>query len=484
MSLLNIGLFLALGLAVTLLAKFSPKTGWRNPVLLISSILAVYWLQPALPIRGLDFWLPTLVLGLSILGWLLTRSAAQADRRGDWITLALVTATVLALALTRHISVTGILTPSRPPQTWQVLLFLAYLFALVFLSLKIKGNSPKPPAFILSACILLILVIFIYLKSPVLGGMVSSVLRALNRQDVLAASSLDIRWLGFSYIAFRLIHTLRDNLTRRMPAVSLQEYLIYLVFFPAFSAGPIDRVERFVKDLRTPYAPTAAGVLDSGKRLLTGMFKKFAVADSLALIALNSVNAGQVQSSGWMWVLLYAYAFQILLDFSGYTDIAIGLAGLLGIRLPENFKAPYTRPNLTLFWNNWHMTLTQWFRVYFFNPLTRWLRSGGRHLPVWLVIFSTQLATMLLIGLWHGITWNFVLWGAWHGVGLFAHNRWSEWTRQVWTRLETRPLLHRGLTLISVLLTFHYVALGWVWFALPSVSSSWNVFQILFGGGA
>ena len=482
MSLLNIAVFLALGLAVTLLAKFSPKTGWRNPVLLVSSILAIYWLQPALPIRTLDFWLPTLVLGLSILGWLLTRSAAQTDRRGDWITLALVTATVLALALTRHLSVTGFLTPSRPPQTWQVLIVLAVLAVLVGVVLKFSGNTLHVPVFLISAFVLLILVFFLILKTPFLVELASSFLRGLNRQDVFAASSLDIRWLGFSYIAFRLIHTLRDSLTHRMPAVNLQEYLIYLVFFPAFTAGPIDRIERFIKDLRTPYQPTAASVLDSSKRLLVGLFKKFALADSLALIALNGVNSGQVNSAGWMWLLLYAYTFQIFLDFSGYTDIAIGLSGFLGIHLPENFNHPYLRPNLTLFWNNWHMTLTQWFRAYFFNPLTRWLRSGGRFLPVWLVILSTQLSTMVLIGLWHGITWNYVLWGAWHGIGLFVHNRWSESTKPLWVRLDSRPILHRGLTIVSVLLTFHYVALGWVWFALPSLPSSWRVLTILFGG--
>jgi len=96
-----------------------------------------------------------------------------------------------------------------------------------------------------------------------------------------------------------------------------------------------------------------------------GLFKKFALADSLALIALNAVNAGQVKSSGWMWLILYAYAFQIYFDFSGYTDIAIGMGRWLGIRLPENFAHPYLKPNLTLFWNSWHITLAQWFRAYF-----------------------------------------------------------------------------------------------------------------------
>ena len=122
---------------------------------------------------------------------------------------------------------------------------------------------------------------------------------------------------------------------------------------------------------------------------------------------------------------MYAYAFRIFLDFSGYTDIAIALGRLLGVRLPENFAAPYLKPNIALFWNSWHMSLTQWFRAYVFNPLARRLRSATAQIPDWLACLVTQLVTMLLIGLWHGITWSFALWGLWHGIGLFVHNRWS-----------------------------------------------------------
>jgi len=303
-------------------------------------------------------------------------------------------------------------------------------------------------------------------------------LRALNQQSVKLATPLDLRWLGFSYIAFRILHTIRDRQSGRLPAVSLQEYVTYVIFFPALTAGPIDRIERFLGDLRNPAALTADDLGSAGKRLLLGMFKKFAVADGLALIALNATNALQVRTAGWGWILLYAYAFQILFDFSGYTDIAIGLGRLLGFKLPENFNSPYLKPNLTQFWNNWHMTLTQWFRAYFFNPLTRALRSGKKHLSIPVIILITQLATMVLIGLWHGITWNFVLWGAWHGVGLFLHNRWSDWTKVRFAALAVG--LQRALNAGGTLLTFQYVALGWVFFALPNPSVSFHFLKVLF----
>jgi D-alanyl-lipoteichoic acid acyltransferase DltB (MBOAT superfamily) len=392
----------------------------------------------------------------------------------------------------------------------QVALVLLVLAGLGLLLTRLK----KMPAALLTGLVVLLIVLLVALKLPALAQLANGWLRALVGQSAELATANDLRWLGFSYVAFRLVHTLRDRQSGRLPLVSLQEYVIYVIFFPAFVAGPIDRLERFIKDLRFPgakapgYEKGAAGYekgapgyekgapgykkrggglaaqdyAEAGKRLLVGLFKKFVVADTLALVALNAANAGQARSAGWLWLLLYAYAFQIFFDFSGYTDIAIGLGRLMGIVLPENFNAPYLKPNLTQFWNNWHMTLTQWFRAYYFNPLTRWLRSGERRLVPVAIIFITQLSTFVLIGLWHGMTLNFVVWGAWHGLGLFLQNRYSEWVRPRLPDLAARPYLKQGLTVAGVLLTFHYVTLGWVWFALPSLDTSWQVLQGLLIG--
>jgi len=121
------------------------------------------------------------------------------------------------------------------------------------------------------------------------------------------------------------------------------------------------------------------------------------------------------------------------------------------------------------------MTLAQWFRAYYFNPLTRALRS--RNWPVAPIIFITQLTTMVLIGLWHGVTWNFALWGAWHGLGLFGHNRWADFTKGKMTWLDARPRLRAVAAGLSAILTFHFVALGWVWFALPNTGLALTVFR-------
>lgn len=480
MSLVSILLLISLSFCVFVLCLSAKTRQLRNPILLILSIGVIFWLQPALAIRGLDFWLPVATLTITASGWVITSKPEERSLRANLITAALILGTVLLIALTRYLGVTGILTPSRPPQSGVVFIALVAASAFVFFIALIQKSGKRA---LLSIGIVFILILFVLLKLPALTVWISSLLRDWGGQSRELASALDLRWLGFSYIAFRLIHTMRERQSGRLPVMALDEFFIYILFFPAVSAGPIDRSERFIKDLRQPFSPGAEALGAAGKRLVLGLFKKFVLADVLAIIALNSTNANQLQSTSWTWLIVYAYALQIFFDFSGYTDIAIGMGHLMGIRLPENFNAPYLKPNLTQFWNNWHMTLTQWFRAYIFNPVTRKLRSGEHPAPVWLVILCTQLMTMVLIGLWHGITLNFVLWGLWHGLGLFIQNRWSDWTKPLSARIQEHPWLNRTVTVITTLLTFQFVALGWVWFALPSTSLSIQVFTRLFGMG-
>lgn len=448
----------------------------RTYSLLALSVGVMFWLQPPLPIRNLDFYLPLATLTLTVLGWILTAAPGSLVWRGMLPALGVMSGMVLFMAATRLAGLDAFILPSRPPRLDATLIALGLAGLLLVVVHRLAGGRFSLPAAIAAVIILLMVI-----KSPALSEQASQALRLLNGQPVGSASGLDIRWLGFSYVAFRLIHTLRDRQMGRLPDVSLAEYGTYVLFFPAFTAGPIDRLERFIKDLRQPPALSSADWLDAGQRLSLGLFKKFVIADTLALFALNDRLAGEVTSAGWMWVVVYAYALQIYFDFSGYTDLAIGAARLVGIRLPENFAGPYLKPNLTQFWNAWHMTLTQWFRSYFFNPLTRALRSSNRPLPVWAIILLSQTATMLLIGLWHGITWNFVLWGMWHGLGLFVHNRWSDFSRARVAAWTVGPVRQSLLAVSGAVLNFQFVALGWVFFALSSPGASWQVLQTLMG---
>ena len=380
------------------------------------------------------------------------------------------------IVLSRYFVPDPILTATTPPQFFS---YLAFVLALAIVVAMIAGISKRAP-WVMTGTILVLILILIVLKWPALSLQASIFFRALANRPVENAAFSDVRWLGFSYIAFRLIHVLRDRQMGRLPEFSLPEFATYVVFFPTLAAGPIDRAERFSQDLRKEFSLTQEETLHGGQRIVLGLFKKFVIADTLALIALNDALAVQVRTTGWMWIVVYAYAFQIYFDFSGYTDIAIGIARLAGIRLPENFAAPYTKPNLTQFWNNWHMTLTQWFRSYFFNPFNRWIRAY-KSIPAWVMILAGQVATMLLIGLWHGITLNFILWGLWHGFGLFFHNRWSDFVRTRFPGLGQNPRLQPALQISGILLTFHFVALGWVFFALSEPSLSWQVLLALSG---
>ena len=505
--------------------------GW---VILVASTLALYWLQSSSPIRSLDFWLPTASLALTTLVWVVIYTPDRAAWRTAVPTIAVIIGVVALIASTRYFDPLCCITATRPPDIFTVtvgILIVAVISAGA--AILFRGRARR-----LNWIVLGLIVLFVVLKLDIATQAFSAILRGLNGQDTAQAAVSDVRWLGFSYIAFRLIAALRDRVTARPAApgkpvptgLSLREFISYVIFFPALTAGPIDRADRWIKDYRnfvqthqpapatTPRPFGMDDVVAGAGRILLGVFKKFVIADMLAIIALNSINAAQVTAPGvhgsasfwglgdgglnqaiWTWVLVYAYAWRILFDFSGYTDIAIGLGRMFGIKLPENFDRPYFKPNLTLFWNSWHMSLSQWFRAYYFNPITRALRSAKEtpFLPeqgffrqsTFIILFG-QVTTMLLIGLWHGITWNFIAWSVWHAVGLFAHNRWTDYQRRrnasddlESTEQNELPLRRRLATTLSVLATFHFVALGWIWFALPSVSLSIQVFGRLVGIG-
>ena len=471
MTLTHIFVFTAIGLgSAWLLPK---QRGW---VMFGVSIVALFWLQPGTPIRNLGFWLPMASLGGTAIVWAITqgpttRLGSRDDRRPTTIAALIIVVLVLLMGLLRYIALPFPFLAAQPPMLPVVLMGLGVVFALVLAAAQWPASTRVWWAFVFG-----LIALFIVLKAEPLAQGVSAILRTLNQQNPAEANARDLSWLGFSYSAFRLIHVLREKQNNKLPALSLREFITYVLFFPALTAGPIDRSERFVKDLRAPFALDEATLIEATRRIVIGIFKKFALADTLALLALNEVNAAQLRPGMWAWVVVFAYALRIYLDFSGYTDIALGLARWFGIKLPENFNRPYLKPNLTQFWNSWHISLSQWFRAYWFNPLTRSLRQSAVGNRQWAVIFLSQSSTMLLIALWHGITLNFVAWGVWHALGLFVHNRWADFAKtKGWTQQR------RFTNGLGNAATFVFVTLGWVWFALPSIRLSLSVFMRLIG---
>lgn len=453
---------------------FWPKS--KHWLLFILSLIAVYWFQTPSSIRTLGFWLPTILLFFSVFSWIIFTRHEKINKPDNVIALFIILLFPFIFYLFKQFGFSFASQISNMPNISYFVLITGVLALFLFWLYKNPGKFS-----VITALMVFTLILFlVILKNQTLSKHLSSFLRQFTGQSTSLASSFDIAWVGFSYFTFRLIHALVERERLNRIDISLRDFVTYLIFFPAFTAGPIDRLDRFASELNKPEENSLNDdFVNGGMRIIKGLFQKFILADSLALISLNSYSANLVTKSEWLWIGLYAYAFRIFFDFSGYTDIAIGISRLAGITLPENFKRPYLSKNITQFWNNWHITMTQWFRTYYFNPVTRYFRSKNKNISPAMLIMAVQISTMVLIGLWHGISWNFVMWGLWNGIGLFIHNRWSEVIMPKLIFLSKKPFAN-PYSIFSMLLTFNFIALGWVWFSLPSLAESLMVFSKLF----
>jgi len=228
----------------------------------------------------------------------------------------------------------------------------------------------------------------------------------------------DLHWhlilpAGISFHTFQSLSYTIDVYRREIPATrSVVQFATFVLFFPQLVAGPIVRANELLPQMdRLP--PLDRGLASDGLfRILVGLFKKIALADLLGQLIVDRVFEAPGRFSGLeVMIATWAYAFQIYLDFSAYSDIAIGSAQLLGFKFPENFRTPYRSANLQEFWRRWHITLSSWLRDYLYIPL-----GGGRGSS--LATYRNLIITMLLGGLWHGASWTFITWGALHGFGL------------------------------------------------------------------
>ncbi len=220
--------------------------------------------------------------------------------------------------------------------------------------------------------------------------------------------------IGISFFTFQALSYVIDTSRRKIQPVSLLEFAVYLSFFPHLVAGPIVRATEFLPQIKERIDPRHVDVGKAFWLISLGLFKKVVIASYLATHAADPLFGFPRQHAGVEALFgVYAYAIQIYADFSGYTDIAIGLALLLGIRFPQNFNAPYSAATLQDFWRRWHMTLSRWLRDYLYIPLGGSRRGRAR-------TYVNIMITMLLGGLWHGAAWTFVAWGALHGGGLIV----------------------------------------------------------------
>jgi alginate O-acetyltransferase complex protein AlgI len=268
--------------------------------------------------------------------------------------------------------------------------------------------------------------------------------------------------IGISFFTFESMSYVIDVYRRELPPhKSYVEYLTFVAFFPHLVAGPIVRPRDLLPQLSAP--PRFDPTLASSALLLIalGLLKKVAIGDYLALNLVDRVFDAPLQYSALeCYVALVAYAVQIYCDFSGYTDIAIGSAALLGIRFPQNFDSPYKAHNIVDFWRRWHISLSTWLRDYLYIPL-----GGNRRGRV--RTYVNLLITMLLGGLWHGANMTFVVWGGLHGLLLAGTRAFQELKAKYGFGRPTR-LGH----VLSVVLTFHAVCFCWLFFRAKSLDDA------------
>jgi D-alanyl-lipoteichoic acid acyltransferase DltB (MBOAT superfamily) len=277
------------------------------------------------------------------------------------------------------------------------------------------------------------------------------------------ATGASWRWLlplTLSFYCFQsLTYTIDLYLGEIEPSRNLVSYLAAALFFPSITAGPIPRMGKLLKQLASPFTLSTGDGAQAMLLIGIGLTQKLLIADYLANNLVGRIfDTPALYSSGEILVGVYGYALQLFFDFSGYTDIARGAALLVGIDLPENFRRPYLSVNVAEFWKRWHITFSNWLFMYLFDFLPR-----KRRFPV-LSYGYAVLVTLILGGLWHGISWNFFIWGALHGLALGVVFAWKRW------RKVPSPALWAKLP--GGLLTFHFVCFTWIFFRAATLGNA------------
>ncbi len=333
-----------------------------------------------------------------------------------------------------------------------ILLTAIAFVGVVMFSNLVEQKAKKMGLIATIVCLLLPLVFFKYVNfiyMQVLGVLID------GERDKIIHYGIP---LGISFITFTLISYAVDVYRGVYSKVSDFKVLLgYVLFFPQLIAGPILRPAQLIPQLQKRHQIATSRSMKAGLLLVVlGVVKKVIVADKIAL-AIDPVFEQGFAGNEWLYVLaVYGFTVQIYCDFSGYTDIAIGVAKMLGVRLPKNFERPYMAVSLVDFWRRWHITLSFWLRDYLYISI------GGARLGMPRRIFNI-LITMLLGGLWHGANWTFLVWGFLHGLAISA------------THLIRDVASFKCPRFLSILLTVHFVAITWVFFRAPDLPTAWNV---------
>lgn len=266
--------------------------------------------------------------------------------------------------------------------------------------------------------------------------------------------------LGISFFTFEFIHYLFEIYRGNKPIDSFVLFALFAAFFPTQIAGPIKRYPDFAAQMLTDQKCRLSFFDEGLPLIIIGLAKKLLLADNLAVLVEAGLSNPAVYGAPELWLFMYAFAFEIYFDFSGYTDIARGSAMLFGYHIPINFNMPYIAKNMSDFWHRWHISLSTWLRDYLFIPL------GGSRGSKWQTNRNLVI-TMALGGLWHGASWNFVVWGLFHGLALVVHREFVVWRESV---VSLKSFWDSKVWRVaSIILTFHAVCIGWVFFRVQNI---------------
>ncbi|MDI3318789.1 MBOAT family O-acyltransferase [Pinibacter sp. MAH-24] len=274
--------------------------------------------------------------------------------------------------------------------------------------------------------------------------------------------------VGISFYTFEnLSYTIDVYKGEFKPIRRFDEYLLFLSFFPKLVMGPIVRAKDFIPQLSKPYYVSTEDFSKGFYLIVVGLFKKLVISDYITLNFVNYIFDDPSRYTGLECLFaMYGYAIVIYCDFSGYSDVAIGMARWLGIRIPSNFNLPYQSKNITEFWRRWHISLSNWLRDYIYIPL-----GGNRKGKI--RAYSNQFATMLIGGFWHGASWNFIIWGALHGGALAFHKQWQ----QLFPSKKPIGYLQNALW---IFITLNWVCFCWIFFKSATIDQSFAFIKQIF----
>lgn len=350
-----------------------------------------------------------------------------------------------------------------------VLLIVTAVAYLAGLWLTAETNSRTRRLILIIGLLTILGILFFFKYSSLANRLLQAVFTQLGASGSLVGIRLVLP-LGISFYTLQAISYIIDTYSGVAHSEKhFGRFALFMAFFPHLTAGPIARSNHLLPQFYEPHSPNYENIVTGLQRMAWGFFKKLVIADRLALLV-NQVYGEPTSYSGIVLILAtYAFAFQIYCDFSGYADIAIGAARVMGFDLQENFRQPYHAQSIVDFWRRWHISLSNWLRDYIFYPISRVLRRSRINFKGFLSLAVPPMVTMLVCGLWHGTNWTFIIWGALHGLYIVVSVLSSRWKNRL--RLPFTLPAHVA-TGIKIFVTFNLVSFAWIFFRASTLSDA------------